>query len=191
VQRKAQVVDAALRVIGREGVRGLSMRAVAAEAGVPLGTTTYYFADRDALVEAAFRCHAQRETARVVAAVAAMGPDLSTADLAHRLADFVVAGLTEHRDLLRTEYEFLGEASRRSGLQGASSAFLQTLQLHLEATVSALGSPTPRTDARLVLAVVAGLEVDLLVSPFHPVTGRLVRATFDRLFAGLEAVWST
>lgn len=190
-QRRTDIVDAALRVIGRDGIQGLSMRVVAAEAGVPLGTTTYYFQDKDALITAAFSRHTQRETARVVAAIATFGADLTTSRVAARVADFVITGLTEHRWQLITEYEFLTAAARRDDLQRASTAWLQSLHAHVEATVAALGSPSPRTDARLVLSVVSGLEVDHLGAPLQPAARHAIRQTLDRLFAGLELSWST
>jgi DNA-binding transcriptional regulator YbjK len=37
-QRRAGPADAALRVLAREGIRGLAHRAVDAEAGAPVGT---------------------------------------------------------------------------------------------------------------------------------------------------------
>ncbi len=165
---------------------GLSMRVVAAEAGVPLGTTTYYFKDKDALVAAAFTRHTQRETARVVAAIATFGADLTPSRVASRLADFVITGLTEHRWQLITEYEFLTSAARRDDLQRASTAWLQSLQTHMETTVAALGSPSPRTDARLVLSVVSGLEVDHLGAPLQPAARHAIRRTM----AGCSPGWS-
>ena len=66
-KRKTEIIDAALRIIGRDGILDVSMRAVAAEASVPLGTVTYYFSNKEELIEAAFLRHTQRETARIVA----------------------------------------------------------------------------------------------------------------------------
>ena len=39
--RKAAILEAALRVTGDKGLVGLSMRAIAAEAGLPLGALGY------------------------------------------------------------------------------------------------------------------------------------------------------
>lgn len=48
-ERRAALVDAAIEVLAREGARGLTFRAVDAEAGVPTGTASNYFANRDDL----------------------------------------------------------------------------------------------------------------------------------------------
>ncbi|MFI2207386.1 TetR/AcrR family transcriptional regulator [Streptomyces sp. NPDC020192] len=49
-QRRAVLVDAAIEVLAREGARGLTFRAVDAEAAVPTGTASNYFSSRDDLL---------------------------------------------------------------------------------------------------------------------------------------------
>lgn len=53
-QRRLAILQAALRVLVRDGVRGLRHRAVAKEADVPLSATTYYFKDIHDLLADAF-----------------------------------------------------------------------------------------------------------------------------------------
>lgn len=54
-ERRERIIDAAIRVVGAKGIAGLSHRSVAAEADVPLGSTTYHFASLDELLIAALR----------------------------------------------------------------------------------------------------------------------------------------
>ena len=187
-RRKTEIIDAVLRVIGRDGILDVSMRAVAAEASVPLGTVTYYFSNKEELIEAGFLRHTQRETARIVAAITRLSA-LAPADLARGLADFVIQGLTEHREQLVAEYQFLNASVRRDSLQRASAAWLQSLAAHLEERLTAFSSSSPKTDARLILAVLAGLEVDNLSVPLGPADERAIRAIIGRLFHGLEELW--
>ncbi|MEU6741936.1 TetR/AcrR family transcriptional regulator [Streptosporangium sandarakinum] len=49
-QRRNALLDAAIEVLAKEGARGLTFRAVDAEAGTPVGTATNYFANRDGLL---------------------------------------------------------------------------------------------------------------------------------------------
>lgn len=49
-ERRATLVDAGVEVLAREGARGLTFRAVDAEAGVPVGTASNYFTGRDDLL---------------------------------------------------------------------------------------------------------------------------------------------
>lgn len=53
--RREKILQAALDVIAEQGVSGMSYRTVSARADVPLGSMTYHFESRDALLEAAFR----------------------------------------------------------------------------------------------------------------------------------------
>ena len=53
--RKAQILTGVLQVLAREGIAGVSMRAVAREAGVALGLVHYYFDDKTSLIAAALR----------------------------------------------------------------------------------------------------------------------------------------
>jgi DNA-binding transcriptional regulator YbjK len=45
-ERRTVLVNAAIEVLARDGARGLTFRAVDAEAGVPIGTATNYFTNR-------------------------------------------------------------------------------------------------------------------------------------------------
>ena len=53
VDRRALLLAAVLRLLSRDGIAGISMRAVAREAGVALGLVHYYFEDKTSLIAAA------------------------------------------------------------------------------------------------------------------------------------------
>lgn len=55
VTKQQQILDAVLAVLARDGISGVSMRAVARQAGVALGLMNYYFADKTSLIAAALR----------------------------------------------------------------------------------------------------------------------------------------
>ncbi|WP_026412806.1 TetR/AcrR family transcriptional regulator [Actinomadura oligospora] len=48
-ERRLALIDAAIEVLAREGARGLTFRAVDAQAEVPAGTASNYFSNRDDL----------------------------------------------------------------------------------------------------------------------------------------------
>jgi DNA-binding transcriptional regulator YbjK len=52
-RRAERIVEATMRLISRSGVESLSHRKIAHEAGVPLGSTTYYFDSLDDIIIAA------------------------------------------------------------------------------------------------------------------------------------------
>lgn len=53
--KQQRILDAVVAVVSREGIAGVSMRAVASEAGVALGLMNYYFDDKVSLMAAALR----------------------------------------------------------------------------------------------------------------------------------------
>ena len=59
-QRRRLILEAALRIVIREGVRGIRHRAVAKEADVPLAATTYYFKDIQELINDTFAFYAEQ-----------------------------------------------------------------------------------------------------------------------------------
>jgi AcrR family transcriptional regulator len=63
-----RIVDGAITVIARDGLDALSIRRVAAEAGVAIGTVQYHHPSRAELVLAALQRTAQRQQVRALAA---------------------------------------------------------------------------------------------------------------------------
>lgn len=55
VDRRALILDSVLTLLARDGITGVSMRAVSREAGVALGLVHYYFDDKSAVISAALR----------------------------------------------------------------------------------------------------------------------------------------
>ncbi|MFI7135878.1 TetR/AcrR family transcriptional regulator [Nonomuraea sp. NPDC050153] len=53
VDRQARILEAVLRLLSVQGISGVSMRAVAREAGVSLGLVNYYYEDKTSLIRAA------------------------------------------------------------------------------------------------------------------------------------------
>ena len=51
-QTRAGIVDAALRLFGAAGYDATTMRAIADEAGVSLGSAYYYFSGKEELIQA-------------------------------------------------------------------------------------------------------------------------------------------
>lgn len=60
-ERRRQIVEALIRQAGREGLHAVTMRSVAAEAGVSLRLVQYYFISKGELMHAALR-HLERQS---------------------------------------------------------------------------------------------------------------------------------
>jgi DNA-binding transcriptional regulator YbjK len=121
--RRDRLADAAIGLIAREGSRGLTHRAVDAEAGEPPGTTSRYFRSRHALLGAV----ADRILALHLAdlARAPAGPVTQEAIVDH-LAGLVHAALTRERPRHLAALELFLESSRRPELRARMTAARQT-----------------------------------------------------------------
>lgn len=64
-ERRRRVVDAVFRLVVRDGVEGASLRHVAAEAGLNIGSVRHYFDSAEELLTAAAREMAERVERRV------------------------------------------------------------------------------------------------------------------------------
>src|SRR4051794_12463356 len=89
------IVAATVAIVAREGVGALSHRRVATEAGVSLSSTTWHFATKTDILEAALRWTAEHEVARI----AEIADRLSNAEFdaaawAEELADWLVEQVT-------------------------------------------------------------------------------------------------
>ncbi|KUM34886.1 TetR family transcriptional regulator [Arthrobacter sp. EpRS71] len=183
--RKEAIREAALRVVGNKGLAGLSMRAIATEAELPLGALGYYFKTKDDLILAAFELHTRREADRMLKAVMGVGVNADAAEVAEKLATFVQRGLTEERTSLVAEYEFLIESTRNPELARISRAWRQALQMQISHIAARLGSDDPETDAEIILSIVAGLEIDHLSTPPDPATRQAIRSALSRTISKL------
>ena len=186
-ERRARVLDATLRLLAREGPRGVTHRAVAAEAGTSLRATTYYFASRQQLLTEALQHYADRAIERFDALRVPLSGDVDFVELAAAmLAQTVLSDLEEDRAGLVAEYELVLEIGRNQTLESTYRAWQDRLLALLAAYAEQFGSPDPQADARLVLATLRGLEIEALANPSAPPTHEQLAATFRRLLGALE-----
>ncbi|WP_298181257.1 TetR/AcrR family transcriptional regulator [Saccharomonospora sp.] len=126
-QRRIALIDAAIDVLAREGTRGLTFKAVDTEAGVPRGTASNYFANRDDLLrQAAERIHLR---------VAAEDADSAETDPEARLAqlmNLLLQRISDDRAGWLALVELRLEATRRPELE---VILTKTLRDNLDATV--------------------------------------------------------
>ena len=186
IQRRDAILQATLRILGREGSAAITHRAVAEEAGVPIAATTYYFSSKQDLLREALHLHAKQEAERVADATRTLGDGAPTVEaLADHLADFVDYGLTAGRRALIAEYELLLQAARDPDLEPLSRVFYDRIRDQLDETLTELGAGDPTATARLIMAVLAGLEVDNLATPTTHLSREELRQLIGRLLHGL------
>lgn len=150
------LLNAAVRVVARGGLRKLTYRAVAQEAGTTHGLVVHHFGSRDALIEEAL-AHAIRTSLSTSALEPGTG----------RVADFSVGVsdmVTADPDIQAFQYELLLEARRRPELLPQIRALYDD---YFDATKRELSRMLPddagRPLTRLVFAALDGLVLHQLV----------------------------
>ncbi len=73
-QTRAGIVEAALRLFGASGYDATTMRAIAEEAGVSLGSTYYYFSGKEELIQAFYDRIQVEHASAAEAALDRLGP---------------------------------------------------------------------------------------------------------------------
>jgi DNA-binding transcriptional regulator YbjK len=186
-RRRAEIADAALAVLGAEGSRGLTHRAVDEAAGLPSGSTSNYFRTRDALLEAAAHRHAELDMPSAAdvddAAAAAAGglsPDQVRAMILAAL-DHVLA--PERRPALAARYELTLEAARRPSLHPVMDES-RTHFVGLATTLlRAAGCKTPETHAPQLIAVMDGITADQLQNAETTLNRAGIEEVIDRFLS--------
>lgn len=110
-KRRAEIIEATLAVVKRDGAAGVTHRTVAREAGIPTSLSTYYFATLDDLLVAALSSVADVYTARIREIID--GPE----DRLRALAGFIAESAGPGRDDALAERELSTLAARRPALR--------------------------------------------------------------------------
>lgn len=155
--RMLQIVDAGIVVVARGGLRGLTHRAVDAEAGLPAGSTSSYLSTRLALTVAV--------TERVISIF-----DDSVVGLAERLDtrplsdEQVMSGVIDlfaswlrQPELLLARQELVAEANRRPEVAQVVCPARDTIEELIATILQRVGAPEPKVRARAVLAAGEGV----------------------------------
>jgi DNA-binding transcriptional regulator YbjK len=171
--RRIALLEAALRIIARDGARGVRHRAVAAEADVPLAATTYYFEHIEDLINDAFVLFYERMNAKDEAVgeffyqTLASHPQesLSLREARLALAEQLAQLLTQHiaqqskaGEERILEYAFRSEALfnplLRELVEGSADKSHQLIVKSLRTVYRDNAAP----DARIMLATIQHLE---------------------------------
>lgn len=176
-ERRRRIIDAAIRIAELKGIGALSHRAVAAEADVPLGSTTYHFAGLDDLLVAALE-QVSSEPRSAIAGWEDVLAQQGGAPLADALTQLLEEYVHGGRGRIRLEYELYLAALRRPLLQPIAAAWLDDMTEVIGRYTADLAT------ARVLVALIDGLLLQLLLTdrPFDPaeVRAALARVTGER-----------
>jgi AcrR family transcriptional regulator len=185
-ERRLQIADAVCRLVAREGLGAVTLRHVAAEAGVSMGQVQHYFATKDEMLLFAFHAFSQRGERRLGAAVAAAGPEPSPRALLRHL--------TALDEELRAEtplwLAFLAGAAVQPRLaellRGGGTGMVGFVAAQLrqaKAAGNASAGLDPEREAVTLLALADGLMIAQLIGHVDTATAlSAMDAQLDRIF---------
>ena len=151
-QRRSELLAATLAVIERDGVAGVSHRAVAAAADVSVASITYHFPTLDDLLISALRSAAED----LAVELHGRGSELG-ARPADELARLIEHSVVRRRGRTLALYELYLYAARRPELRETAGAWLEPLT---EIARTFTGDPVK---ARLLVAALDGLLMQALI----------------------------
>ena len=185
IPRRDQLCDAAISVIARSGLRGLTHRAVDHVAGFPEGSTSYYFRTRLALLKAV--------TQRLLTVDLAdpPKPGMTTVDVnlvVELAAQTIVHWVGAGRDRMLARYEISLESTRQPELRDAFVRAGEPVRALMVHTLSELGAPDPERQGRDFVAILDGLIFDQLVGAGGARSKNAVKKTLREVLTGYMRV---
>jgi DNA-binding transcriptional regulator YbjK len=150
-RRRAEIIEATLAVVTRDGAAGVTHRSVAKEAGITVSLSTYYFATLDDLLVAALTSVADAYTARIRRIIDTPGDKLAG------LADLIAETAGHGRERALAERELATLAARRPALRPVARRWRENIA-ELAATLT-----DDRTSIAGVVAASDGLCTAILL----------------------------
>jgi DNA-binding transcriptional regulator YbjK len=152
--------------VAEVGADAVTHRRVAEVAGLPLASTTYWFASKEHLLTAALERAAGRDIARLRAFIRDVPP--GAADPVGLAVEAILDPVDEigqaSRGSLIATYALLLEAARRPALRAVTRRWTDAYLNALSHLLALAGSHDPAADAALLLAAADGLLVEQLAS---------------------------
>lgn len=172
--RSKQIVASARAVLMRDGVPGTSMRAVATEAGIPLGTLQYVFPTKLGLLRAVIEDIVE-EILELLKNSAEIESGLEHA-IRNGLRNFWETLVDDHRALQMVQLELITYALRTPGLEDLPrwqyERYTEAVAAWCQEAATRSGEVSAVPFARLGRAVVGALDGLILQHVIHPDSDR-------------------
>lgn len=168
--RRTLIADSAIDLVATAGLRGLTHRAVDGAAGLPAGSTSYYFRTRTALIGACYARLAELDLGDFDGGATAAPPSAPSAPpspmdrdaVAAALAALLYRWLTTGRSRQLARFELSLEAARNPELATELHRAGQGSRDRAAGILAALGAARPGESAELLVAWADGLLYDRL-----------------------------
>lgn len=162
--RRDDLLDAAICVLGERGIHALTHRAVDAAAGLPAGSASNHFRSRDALLNAVVERFAARERANWEDIAAKVCPT-TPQELSRALAVFAQEATGPQRTLTLARHAILVEAGIHPSLRAQLTVTGARVNAWFMNWLRIAGSTDPERDAPIVMNHWTGLVLHQLANP--------------------------
>ena len=189
MSRRTDIADAAISTLARDGMRGLTHRAVDRAAGLSEGSASYYFRTRKALLQATVERLAELDGTDLRdgaggGALSGLDPDAFTG----AAAGIVESWLTTGRERQLARYELALEATRRPELRRVLVASGAAIRVMVASWFAAAGVRDPGQRAADFVAFLDGLLFDQIAGAgSRELTTADLRAAIRALLAALTS----
>ncbi|MBD8021426.1 MULTISPECIES: TetR/AcrR family transcriptional regulator [Brevibacterium] len=161
--RRQQVVEAAFRLVVAEGIDGCSLRKVATESGLNIGSVRHYFDGHEDLLAAAAKEAGDRMGRRLAAHSAENLRGLNgdqALDALQALVEEVLPVDAQRRDAAIVVVELVMASRTRPVFRTMSQRMGADLTEVVREVLEALEVPDPEMGAAQVAAMIGGLTID-------------------------------
>jgi len=187
IDRRGEIVQAALRVIAEQGMQGATTRAIVAEAGMPLASFHYAFASRDEMMEELIAHVVETQSIAAFEAIRFSTDIRSTIrDGLQAFFDTIVADTAEEQVL----FELMLFAMRTPGLESLPqrqwAKYREAAEQVLRAAAEGAGIEwvvPVESVARMLIAITDGLTLAWLADRDLAAAATVMDLAADSLFA--------
>lgn len=151
--QRERALDAAIELLGTQGLKALTHRRVDQQADLPPGSTSNYFRTRDALLIGVAEAIPERELRGARGSVAISSVD----DLVALLAGMIDQTTHENRTMTAARLVLFVEASHHQGLREAIWRGRGAMAGFLEPVLQGLGARDPKVAAATLMACAEGV----------------------------------
>jgi AcrR family transcriptional regulator len=192
-QRRAQLADAAIDLLVESGVHGVTHRAVDRRAGLPAGTASNYFRNREALLVATGRRVVEQHQADMAAArrtdpTATSGEGDSVERAIELISGSLMLAAGQHRARYLAVFELRLESLRRPALGAAIDELMAAMAAFTGGHHAALRLRIPPAAIPPMLVMYGGALFALITGPAEAVTPAAVRPLAAAIVEGGLAV---
>ena len=189
-ERRELIAAALMRVVADQGLEAVSLRQVAAEAGVTGGMVQHYFPNKDTMMDFAMKAASSGYEQRIEAAMAELGEAPSPVQSAETILGCLLPATEQERRDARVALAFMSYSAARTtaseslaadntGMQGVIADLLRSAQ----AAGTAPEDRNPDAVGIALMAMTDGLGIHIISAGLsHQTAAAVLRSEVRRAF---------